>query len=386
MARFSIGDTFQGAHMFIQLHILSSLPVHVPNRGADGLAKRAVFGGYERQRISYQAQQYALRHSDMMPELERAAAVGHTHRTSLVGERLLKPALEQAGISDAESWTHTIMGLWRKEKEAKDTDGKEDDTGEVEASAPLIVGEQEVRLFEAVVLACVKAGVEPVQLRGLIEKKKLPKDTDPSVVDAIHALKTSQGSIGLDGALFGRMATGIAVATVDRAVRFSDALTTHAITPVSDFFLTTDDLKDRAAGEAGGSHINTREESAGLFYRHILIDTNQLERNGVPLSVVEPLVKGMLVVSPIGNRSPARTVEALVEVGGQVRSLMDAFAIPVARQDEAVHRLRDQCDSDYDLYGVPQAVYWLSEQAPVKVDALAAAVGSVVSSESGKAA
>jgi diaminopimelate decarboxylase len=32
----------------IQIHSLFSLPVHVPNRGADGLAKRAIFGGVER--------------------------------------------------------------------------------------------------------------------------------------------------------------------------------------------------------------------------------------------------------------------------------------------------------------------------------------------------
>ena len=359
--------------MHVQLHTLTSLPVHVPNRGADGLAKRAVYGGYERQRISYQASQYALRHSDVMQELEKAAGIGHTTRTALVAERLLQPTLEKAGVSDAETWTHTIMALWRREEQESNAEDQED-----QKAAPLIVGEQEIRLFAAVVKACLAAAKTPTDLRKLVEKARPPKGTPEPVVEAIEALKTARGSAGLDGALFGRMATGIAVATVDRCVRISDALTTHAITPVADFFLTTDDLKDRAAGEAGGSHINTRELAAGLFYRHVVIDTGQMERNGVPLSVIQPLVSALLTVSPIGNRAPARTVEALVEAGGHVRSLMDAYAEPISELNAAVNALRGQAGKDYELYGAPSHALWLSEQTPVKIHSLAAATAAAV--------
>jgi len=354
--------------MQIQLHSLTSLPVHVPNRGADGLAKRAIYGGHERQRISYQASQYALRHSPSMKELERVAGIGHTTRTTLVAERIIQPAVETAGVADAETWTKTVMALWRKEE--KDKKGDEQDE---QKAAPLIVGEQEARLLTAVVKACAEADIGPADLRKLVKKVRPPKGTPDAVAEAVAALKTARGSAGLDGALFGRMATGIAVSTVDRCVRISDALTTHAITPIADFFLTTDDLKDRAAGEAGGSHINTRELAAGVFYRHIVIDTEQMERNGVPLTVVEPLVAALLTVSLVGNRSPARTVEALVEIGGQVRSLMDAYADPISELNAAVEALRRQAKEDYSLYGEPSTVLWLSEQKPVKVHSLAKA-------------
>lgn len=354
----------------VQVHSLFSLPVHVPNRGADGLAKRAVFGGVERQRISYQAQQYALRKSPQMQALEAAAAIGHSYRTALVGERLLRPALEEAGVESAADWADALMALWRKEDKAE-----RDNDGEEISAAPLIVGEQEVRLLAAIARTCAEAGIEPAALREPMEKKKAAKGTPETVLQAVDALRTARGSVGLDGALFGRMATGIAVSTVDRAVRIGDALTTHAITPVIDFFLVADDLKDRAAGEAGGSHINTREETAGLFYRHVVIDTAQLARNGVePAAVLAPLVSALLVVSPIGNRSPARVVETLVEIGGQVRSLMDAYAAPVSRQDAAVARLREIAAADDDTYGRPAAALWLSEQAAPRVQSLASAV------------
>ena len=391
--------------MIIQLHTLTSLPVHIPNRGADGLAKRAVFGGIERQRISYQAQQYALRHSGVLVPLESATAAGHTYRTALVGERLLLPALTSAGIADAPQWTEAVMALWRKAEKEKVAEKSTIPEAEPDAdkpvkparspksakkeskdsAAPLIVGEQELRLFVAVVQACTAAGIPPSDLRGLVEKR-IPKNTPEPLVQAAEAWRTARGTVGLDGALFGRMATGVAVATVDRAVRISDALTTHAMTPVTDFFLVTDDLKDRAAGEAGGSHINTREEAAGLFYRHIIIDSDQLDRNGLdPAVVVGPLVAALLTVSPIGNRAPARTVDALLEAGGQVRSLMDAFATPIAKQEEAVKRLRETAAGDYDTYGPPSAALWLTAQPTPRVTSLAAAAGQLVQS-SGKSA
>ena len=71
--------------MFIQLHSLRSFPPHIPNRGADGLAKRAVFGGHERQRISYQCHQHALRTHPSIDELN--SKLGQTARSTLIPSR-----------------------------------------------------------------------------------------------------------------------------------------------------------------------------------------------------------------------------------------------------------------------------------------------------------
>src|ERR1700738_3989358 len=49
--------------MFIQVHTLRDYAVALPNRGQDGLAKRAPYGGFERQRISSQSIKAAMRDS-----------------------------------------------------------------------------------------------------------------------------------------------------------------------------------------------------------------------------------------------------------------------------------------------------------------------------------
>ncbi len=371
----------------ITVHTLTSLPLHVPNRGEDGLAKRAVLAGIERQRISYQCQQYALRHAPEFRALEAAAEVGHTYRTTLVGERLLLPALQALGIEAAECWATAVMALWVKEKKGKDAEEEEtnadaesntntENAGVQSSAAPLIVGEQDIRLLAAVVAACAEAGVKPANLRKLFEsEKKLKKDTPTGVVNAIQALKTARTSIGLDGALFGRMSTGLAVSNVDRCVRIADALTTGAIATEADFFLVADDLKTRDAGEYGGSHINTRELGGGVFYRQMAIDLDQMRRNGLEPGVVVPgLITAFISVSPVGDRAAALPIEALAELGGRPRSLMDAYARPIAAPEAAVKALRQHAANQHELLGAPENTLWLSEQAPVRLQSLQTAI------------
>lgn len=363
----------------ITVHTLTSLPLHVPNRGEDGLAKRVVIAGVERQRISYQCQQYALRHSPEFQHLEATADAGHTYRTTLVGERLLLPALEERGVADPESWATAVMALWTKEKKTKEKDDDEDDDSSEEAgvqssAAPLIVGEQDIRLLAAVVAECVAADIKPTSLRELFEKK-LKKDTPAGVVTALQALKTAKASAGLDGALFGRMSTGLAVSNVDRCVRIADAITTGAIATEADFFLVADDLKTKDAGEYGGSHINTRELGVGVFYRQMAIDLGQMRRNGLdPVGVVPGLITAFISVSPVGDRAAAMPIEALVELGGRPRSLMDAFSRPVASPEGAVMALHDQARQHHEMLGAPRQSLWLTEQEPIKLRSLEAAI------------
>ena len=377
----------------ITVHTLTSLPLHVPNRGEDGLAKRAVLAGVERQRISYQCQQYALRHAPEFQALEAAAELGHTYRTTLVGERLLLPALKELGIEAAESWATAVMALWVKEKKVRTKDVEEEETdadiesntnaesaGVQSSAAPLIVGEQDIRLLAAVVAACAEAGVKPASLRKLFENEKKPKkDTPAGVFNALQALKTARASVGLDGALFGRMSTGLAVSNVDRCVRIADALTTGAITTEADFFLVADDLKTRDAGEYGGSHINTRELGGGVFYRQMAIDLDQMRRNGLePEAIVPGLITAFISVSPVGDRAAALPIEALVELGGRPRSLMDAYARPIAAPEATVTALRRHAAHRHELLGAPEKTLWLSEQAPVRLQSLQTAIAQAL--------
>ena len=161
--------------MFVQIHLLSSIPPHLPNRDRSGLAKRSVLGGIERQRISSQCSKRVLRAADdlvrtaldgsvipdTMTDLAERLGLGMSVRSAVIGDRVLRPALIEAGLSevDAQAWSLAVMALWRKENKEKEDKTETDESAEAERPAPLVVGEQEIALLVDVVRACIADGV-----------------------------------------------------------------------------------------------------------------------------------------------------------------------------------------------------------------------------------
>src|SRR5215468_4321334 len=112
--------------MFVQIHSLRDYSTALPNRGQDGLAKRTIYGGVERQRISSQCLKSALRDSpalvrtqngtlvsDTMNDLARSLGLDMSVRSALIGERKLAPRLARTlSETDVKAWSDAAMGLW----------------------------------------------------------------------------------------------------------------------------------------------------------------------------------------------------------------------------------------------------------------------------------
>ena len=100
---------------YITVHRVLSMPVSLPVRGADGLAKRAPYGGVERQRLSSQSIKAHLR-GDATGMAKFAASIGEAKsvRSALIGEKNIAPSLEKRGIAadDAKAWASAIMALF----------------------------------------------------------------------------------------------------------------------------------------------------------------------------------------------------------------------------------------------------------------------------------
>ena len=110
------------AHVVV--HRIFSLSVSLPVRGADGLAKRAPYGGVERQRLSSQSVKSHLRATTGIPGsmADLAAALGTemSVRSALIGPRLIAPELEKRGLSAevASDWAGAVMALFQSGKKA----------------------------------------------------------------------------------------------------------------------------------------------------------------------------------------------------------------------------------------------------------------------------
>jgi hypothetical protein len=103
---------------YVTVHRVLSMSVSLPVRGADGLAKRAPYGGVERQRLSSQSIKAHLR-SDATGMAKFAASIGEAKsvRSALIGEARIAPQLEARGLAadHAKAWAGAIMGLFGKD-------------------------------------------------------------------------------------------------------------------------------------------------------------------------------------------------------------------------------------------------------------------------------
>ena len=350
---------------YVIIHRMFSLPVSLPVRGADGLAKRAVYGGVERQRLSSQSVKAHLREATglngSMADLARELGTEMSVRSALIGSRKIATELRSQGLTedDAELWSKAVMALFQSGKEkaptkaakkgrrAKANDDEdeaeeaEEDISETAAASTagrqvLTLGQKEISALIEVAKVLRRANIEPSRMRELIEKPTKRKGSQKEVQDALAALDAVRAHAGFDGALFGRMATGIALSRVDSAVHVGHALTTHEIQSSVDFFSAQDQLLDREAGETGGAHIGSRELTTGVFYLPVVIDVEQVRRNfdgwtnKEIAEVVGWLVKTIATFTPaamLGSTAPFPDPgEVIVEItNGQPVNAMGAF-------------------------------------------------------------
>ena len=118
----------------------------------------------------------------------------------------------------------------------------------MEAMADALMAAHRAGLDGTKLLAAVAAG-------GRVRKSKGEK---PVEVEALAGLASAlDGSkAGLDGLLFGRMATGDVTAVAMRAVAVSHALTVHPLQDCIDYFTAVDELAEgKGAGHLDTAHL-----------------------------------------------------------------------------------------------------------------------------------
>jgi CRISPR system Cascade subunit CasC len=387
---------------YVVVHRIFSLSVSLPVRGADGLAKRALYGGIERQRLSSQSVKSHLRDTTGVPgsmaDLATALGTEMSVRSAIIGPERIAPALLKRGLADDEAneWADAVMRLFqsgkkapsseavatKKSKKAKagaeDEEIKENEPDDTVATSEpgrqiLTLGEQEIAALTEVAVVLHKEKIASSEMRSLLEKATKRKSLSKKVQDTLAALDAVRKHAGLDGALFGRMATGIAVSRIDSAVHVGHALTTHAIQSSIDFFSAQDQLLDRDAGETGGAHIGSRELTSGVFYLPVVIDIEQIRKNCAGwtndeiANVVGWLVKSIATITPaamLGSTAPFTDPgEVVVEITtGQPVNAMGAFERPVAPTVEAsVAAFNHHIERIWSMIGHPAKVARLSE-------------------------
>ncbi len=395
--------------MFVQISLIKDYSSALPNRGLDGLAKRASYGDDVRQRISSQCIKAGLRADqpivgmidgdevlDDMRSLADRLGIGMSHRSRHVFDAIVCPELAQmfGSEDEAKAWSRGFADLFLKPGDAGkvDADGKSYGSGYIDQ--PLVLGEKEVEAIIAAAQVFRGNGVSPAggagDLRLLFEKRGTAKKIAKALVeaktigadeadareklldDAVTNIRAVKAHAGLDGALFGRMTTGSVVSRVESCVHVAHAITVHAIQAQADYFSVQDTLTHE--DDPGASHTNHSEIASGLFYQYAVIDLRQVTQNFSTLTpqqqaeIVGWVVRAIYASECSAKRGSTAGYGAglyyLAETGQrQPRTLAAAFqkALPLKGADplwrRAVAALDDHRALMNTLGGAPKAAY-----------------------------
>ena len=219
--------------LYVDFHILQTVPPSCINRDDTGSPKTAVYGGVLRARVSSQAWKHAMRAAfaenaqlDVGKRTKRAA--------ELVKEQILALDPEQKKADKMAKEALKYVGI--KSDDKKGTD-----------ALIFISSAQAKALAELVVGGCTK---DEEYEEALIE--------NPSA----------------DMVLFGRMVAQKASLKYDAAAQVAHSISTHAVQNEYDYFTAVDDCQ--AEDNAGAGHLGTVEYNSSTLYRYATVNVMEL--------------------------------------------------------------------------------------------------------------
>lgn len=297
----------------IDIHIIHSLGPNNVNRDETGAPKTCIFGGVQRRRVSSQSWKRAIRRylREVVVNGGRGLEANHLGiRTRRIPEQVAA-RLAERGRERAEAQARTLSLLGLK--------GTED-----QSAVLLFLTDDEVQAIADAV------DQNWDQLPGADGRKQ--GGTSPGKIPVM----LGQGR-AIDLALFGRMLAELPGNDIDAACRVAHAISTHRADTEIDFFTAVDDLKGDDE-DAGAGMMGDLEFSSCVLYRHLAVDTEQLQRNlggdhALARTAVEGFMEAAVRSVPGGKQTTFLAVDppslVIVDVRGTAVGLANAFVEPV---------------------------------------------------------
>lgn len=328
---------------FLQIHTLHAYTAALLNRDDTGQAKRLMYGGTNRTRISSQCLKRHWRVAETDPHaLQRLAGYVDSFRSrALVTEKVVAPLKGRYPDAVIEALEPIFQQLVYGDKADKGKASRQ----------TLLLGQPELDWLAAQAAQIAQnAGNDAKAAKAAAEKLK--KGANFKAMSAGAALPG-----GLAAALFGRMVTSDPAANIEAPVHVAHAFTVHPTESEDDYFTAVDDLK-QDGGDSGADTIQETELTSGLYYGYVVIDLPGLIANcsgdrDLAGRVVHHLVHLIAEVSPgakLGSTAAYGRAElVLIEAGDrQPRSLATAYRGHVPHDFDAAREAMEERLGAYD--------------------------------------
>jgi CRISPR system Cascade subunit CasC len=294
--------------LFVDVHVLQTVPPSCINRDDTGSPKTAVYGGTTRARVSSQCWKKAIR--DMFRETLPQEKMGV--RTKKIVGMVADEIRALGGVPDSEEAAKLVLtaaGLNIKSVE-KGTD------------ALFFMSQAQARALASLVAE------DP----NLINDKP-SKDAIKKASDALKQFPS------IDVALFGRMVADDPSLNTDACAQVAHSISTHKVSNEYDYFTAVDDHAPE--DNAGAGHVGTVEFNSSTLYRYATVAVHELQSQlgKDTVAAVREFIRAFVCAMPTGkqntfaNRTLPDAVMVTVRIDQPI-NLVGAFERPVLASDE----------------------------------------------------
>jgi len=334
--------------MLIEIHMIQNHSPANLNRDDLGAPKTCIFGGVTRARISSQCLKRSIRRS---PEFAVALEKDGGVRTRRLIELIAKAA---AGEGNPQEERH--REAIRKEFKKGGVGLKDEDTFDILFFLPQSAVNE---MGQAVRTGNGDLGKNFAEIIGEFVKT-------PDI--ALCGRMTEFDAKGPFKDLKGKF-------TVEAALSAAHAISTHAVVNEVDYFTAADDVPGQ---DAGAAHVNEAMFNSACFYKHFVIDFEQLKKNladdaDLARKTIRCFLEAAAKANPSGkqhafaafNPPDAVLVEVKTKSATPV-SYANAFADPVPEKSErgligeSIARLGQYAQDLVAGYGIEADRFWFS--------------------------
>ncbi|MDY3779196.1 MAG: type I-E CRISPR-associated protein Cas7/Cse4/CasC [Candidatus Limousia pullorum] len=315
--------------LYVDIHVLQTVPPSCVNRDDTGSPKTAVYGGVTRARVSSQSWKHAMRMMFKNIFTDEQVGVRTKKIVDLIIEKLDKLGYEG-----------------NKEKEA-------------------------LKALENAGIKVKKDNqVDALFFMSPKQAEALAKLVVENVSDKAEYKAALKEFPSIDIALFGRMVASDPSINYDASAQVAHSISTHEVNNEYDYFTAVDDLS--AEDNAGAGHLGTVEFNSSTLYRYATVNVRELFKSlgtDTP-KAVEGFAKAFLLSMPTGkqNTFANRTVPDFAYITvreDQPVNLAGAFEAPV-RADQngyvlkSIKALTDYADKTYKTFvDAPKNAYYI---------------------------
>ena len=265
------------SRVYIDFHVLQTVPPSCVNRDDTGSPKTAVYGGTTRARISSQAWKHAMRlmFEEIFPRKQLGVRTKRIVGMVADALRSLDPSLDtQSLIPDEKAVEMATKALTAAGLTIKDAKKGTD--------ALFFMSYAQARALAQAALS------HPEKLKGKSDTELTAALRDAPSVDMV---------------LFGRMVAADPSLNYDAAAQVAHCISTHTVHNEYDYFTAMDDLSPEDT--AGAAHLDTTEYNSSTLYRYATVNVVELFRHlrdDTP-AVVRGFAEAFIRAMPTGKQN-----------------------------------------------------------------------------------